>query len=141
MCKVALADESNFFDRRGDLHCTLPDCVLRESPAQQLGNTYQNPGKHAAHYPPASVGPRANVGCSRLNEIRATAPKAHALNTSQDALLLRVAINAQQTSASCVKAAKGRLRKRDRESTRNLSRRTVPQTVCGTVRVCKLWCL
>ena len=121
------------------MRCTLPCHVLREYPAQLLGNEYRNPGKHAVYPPPESVGPHTGCCRSKLNDISAAAPKAHALDPGPDAFHRREAINAQQTTASPAKAAKGRPRKRDRESTRNRSRRTVPQTVCGTVAVSRLW--
>ena len=60
---------------------------------------------------------------------------AYMSNACQDALHRRDAVNAQQTAASCMPAAKERSRKRDRESAQNLTRRTVPQTVGGTILV------
>ena len=138
-CKLALADVPNCFNRCRGLRCTLPSRLLRESPAQLLDNKYRNPGEHAAYHPLESVGPRTGCCRSKLNDICAAAPKAHTLDPGPDALHRREAINAQHTTASLAKAAKGRPRKRDRESTRNRSRSRVPQTVCGTVEVSRLW--
>ena len=55
-CKPVLAYVPNCFVGCSDLRCTLPCHVLREYPAQLLGNEYQNPGKHAVYPPPDSVG-------------------------------------------------------------------------------------
>ena len=135
MCKLALADLPNCFDGCRGLRCTLPGRVPRESPAQPLDDDYQDPRKRAAYHPPELAGPRTGRRRSKSNDISGAAPEAHALDTGPDALHRREAVNAQQTTASSVKAAKGRSRKRDRESTQNRYPRTVPQTVCGTILV------
>ena len=139
MCKFAWSDAPNCLDGCRDFRCTPPDLVLRESPAQLLGNEYQESGKRAVHHPPEPAGPCAVRCRSKSNDICAAAPRVHELDTGPDALHRREAVNAQQTTAGVVKAAKARSRKRDRESARNRSRRTVPQTVCGTVQLGRLW--
>ena len=85
------------------------------------------------HLAPMYERPRAWCRRAASNDISSAAPMAYMSNACQDALHRRDAVNAQQTAASCMPAAKERSRKRDRESVPNLARRMVPQTVCGTI--------
>ena len=100
-----------------------------------IGKRLRESWECPVHLTPMFGRPRAWCRRAESNDISSAAPMAHMSNAFQDALHRRDAVNAQQTAASCMPAAKERSRKRDRESARNLTRWMVPQTVCGTIVV------
>ena len=139
MYRIALPTVPKCFHSCRDMPCTLPRRPQLESPAQLGADSCQNPRKQAACHPPESLGCGTEYLRSIVTPISATAAKVHAQDTCPDALHRRQAVNAQQATPSSVRAAKVRSQKQDQKTAQKLSRRTVPQTVCGTVLVVSFW--